>query len=399
MKELILTTYGPATLEVRRIVGSRIFVAHERHVFPAGTKTRGGETLKKPFVIPRGAILVPAWDDFEGKTPEQFHRVFAGGLYEALRGATHAIRKYGLREEPGELQILRDISDRLAMDLSSLMHGKLTAKSELAEVRRDLAAQAAKLGRPTDKLKAQAAKKIATASTLEVQHPSGTRSQNLPATVERLRAAKRRIDGRLERVHRIGPRVGFFEQVLAQSIGRIFGDLESLRKNLSVEHFQIQRSFSPRVRDIFAERADRIAERLLPQLDAAPFLKTARMIRVDLAKARAARSQRFALAALGRILVAIRLKEAQRAFEAKVILPFALRQDLGITNEDDFRHTETRLESFAGHIQREIHDEDFVRPVRARVLAAIELILREEFNIELDAKRLKRRLKTVSRMF
>lgn len=398
MKELILTAYGPMTLEVRRLAGSRIYVAHERHVFPAGTKTRGGEVLKKDFVAPRGAVLVPIWDGFDGKKPERLHRVFPGGIYEALRGATHAIRKYGLRENPGELQILRAISDKLATHLSILMHGKDASKRELTDVQCGLAALADKLGRPIDELKAQATEKIAAASTLKVRHPSGRQSQNLPATVERLRAAKRRIDGRLERVHRIGPRIGFFEQTLAQAIGRIFSDLESLRKDLSVEHFQIQRSFSPRVRDIFAERADHIAERLLPQLDAEPFLRTAGMIRVDLAKARAARSQRFALAALGRILVAIRLKEAQRAFEAKVILPFVLRQDLGITNEEDFRHTETRLESFAGHVRREIHDEDFVRPVRIRVLAAIESILQEEFNIELDAELLKRRLKAVSRM-
>lgn len=398
MKEQILTAYGPVELEVRRIADSRIYVANERCVFPAGTKTRGNEILKKDFAIPRGAVLVPAWEDFDGKKPERLHRVFSGGLYEAMRGATHAIRKYGLRDDPGEIQILRTISDQTATSLGVLMHGNLASRRELATVRRNLAKLAAKLGRPIDEMKAQAAEKIAAASTLQIQHPSGTRSENIPATRERLRAAKRRIDKRLETVHQIGPRVGFFEQVLAQAIGRIFSDLESLRDNLSKERFYIGNGFSQKVREIFTERADSISERLLPQLDAEPFLKTARMIRVDLAKARAARGRKFALEAVDRILASVRIKRAQRLLEGEIILPFALNCDLGVVTAWDFTNTKFRLGNFAYHFNRKINDAGFIRPIKARVLKEIRAIIDEEFNDEPNAERLKERLKAVSRM-
>lgn len=402
MKEQILTAYGPMEIDVRRIVGSRIFVTHERHVFPAGIRTRGDGKLKKPFVVPRGAVLVPAWENFEGKNPELLHRIFPGGIYEALRGVTHAIRKYGLEKGPGEIQVLRAASDRLAANLSTLMQGKRAREHELVWAKRDLATLALELEHSLDELKAAAAEKIAAASTLQVEHPSGKKSQNIPATVERLRAAKRRIDGRLERVHRIGPRIGFYEKTLAQAIGRIFDDLGSLRNDLERERRYIKMAFSQKIRNIFADRVDRIAERLLPHLDAEPFLKTAKMIRVDLAKARAAKGKKFTLDAVDRILVAIRLKEAQRAFENNLILPFTLRLDLGIASGTDFLHTRRRLANFVLRFNGEIDDAGFIRPVKNRVLAECSAVLfafdKLVFSTKPDVDQLKERLKTISHM-
>lgn len=401
MKEKILTAHGPMTIEARRLVGSGIFVALERHIFPAGTKTHGGEILKKAFFVPRGAVLVPVWDHFGSRTPERLHRVFPGGLYEAARGTLRAIWKYGLGKKPGELQTLRSISDRLANDLAILMEGKAASSRELFVVQKDLAAIALEFGRPIGQLKAAAAEKIAAAATLEVEHPSGTRSKNIPATKERVRAAKRRVDERLHNVCRISPRVVFLEQVLGQTIGGIFDDLSSLRNILRAEQVQISLGFTPRVRHIFTSRVNFALERLLPNMDAEPFLKTARMIRVDLAKAKAAKSKNFALAAIDRIIAAIRLKEAQRAFETKVILPITLNNTAGVTTEADFRHTLQRLSDFSLRFHREINDTGFLRPVKDRVMNAIIDIIREEFGPveDPDPARLKERLKAVSRMF
>jgi len=400
LKELIQTAYGEVELDVRKIDGSRIFVAHERHVFLAGTKTRGGETLKKPFVVPRGAVLAPTWDGRNGKSPERLYRVFPNGIYEALRGTLHAVRKYGLRKKRGELQILRDISNRLATNLAVLMEGKSASSRELYRAQKDLAEIAMELGRPIGELKAQAAEKVEAAATLEVEHPSGTRSKNIPATAQRVRAAKNRVDRRRDQIHRIAPRVQFYEQVLAQAIGGIFDDLGALRKILQAERLQLTLSFSPKVRRIFANRVNFALQRLLPQLDAAPFLKTAKMIRLDLARAKAAKSKDFALAAIDRILTAIRLKEAQRAFETRVILPLALNEDMDITTEADFRHTLRRLSDFALRFHQEINDTGFLRPVKERVLEAIRNTILEEFGpvADPDAERLKEQLKAISRM-
>jgi hypothetical protein len=400
LKEKIQTAYGTVTLEVRALEGSRIYVARKRHVFPAGTKTRGGEVLKKPFVLPRGAVLVPVWDDFEGCKPERFHRIFAGGIYEALRGTVHAVWKYGLQKKRGELQILRDISDRLATDLAVLMEGKSASSRELARVQLDLAAIATELGRPVGQMKAEAAAKVETAATLEVEHPSGTRSKNIPATAQRVKAAKIRVDRRHDQIRRIGPRVQFHEQVLAQTIGQLFDDLGSLRRLLQGERIQIARALSPDVHRIFCRRADFALERTLPRLDAAPFLKTADMIRYDLGMVKRAKGKKFALAAIDRILADIRLKEAQRAFENRVILPLAIDEDMKIVTEADFRHTRARLENFKQRFVSEIDDTGFIRPVKGRVIEAIDTILNEELGlgIEPDAERLKGRLKTISNM-
>lgn len=400
MKEQIQTAYGPVELEVRALEWSQIFVARERHVFPAGTKTRGGETLKKPFAIPRGAVFVPAWDGFEGRAPERFYRVFPGGIYEALRSTLHALWGYGLGKRRGELQILRNISDRLARDLAILMDGNAAPSHKIAEVQIDLTTIATELGRPIGRVKAEAAEKIAAAATLEVEHPSGTRSRNIPATRQRVEAARHRVDRRRDQVHRIGPRIRFYGEVLAQAIGHLFDDLGSLRRLLLGERVKIARALSPDVQRIFSRRADFALERTLPRLDVAPFLKSARMIRYDLNLVKRAKGKKFALAAIGRILAAIRLKEAQRAFETFVILPLAVNIDMGITTEADFRHTRARLENFKQRFAAEIDDTGFVRPVKDRVIEAIDAILDGEIGAgtEPDAERLKERLKAVSRM-
>jgi hypothetical protein len=406
LKEQILTAYGLVKLEVRSLEGSRIYVARERHVFPAGTKMRGGETLKKPFVIPRGAVLVPAWDDFEGRSPERFHRVFAGGIYEALRSTLHALWGYGLKDQPGELQMLCDISDRLAGDIAVLMEGNAAPSRKLAEVQSDLAKIAKELGRPIDRAKAEAAKKAAEAATLEVEHPSGTRSKNIPANERRAEAIRRRVDKRHSRVCRIGPRVNFYEEILAQAIGHIFDDLGSLRGMLQGERIQIARALSPEVQRIFCRRADLILERTLPRLDAAPFLKTAQMIRYDLGLVRKAKGKKFALAAIDRILTAIRLKEAQRALETRVILPLALSEDLNpLAYAAAFERALRRLTDFMYRFDREIDDTGFVRPVKKRVLdACCDVIVRanpsdaKKFGEGMDAATLKERLKAISRM-
>lgn len=400
MKEQILTAYGPVELEVRSLEGSRIYVVRERYVFPAGTKTRSGETLKEPFTVPRGAVLVPAWDNFEGKQPERFHRVFPAGIYDALRSVLHALWGYGLRRRRGELQILRDISDRLARDIAILTEGNAAPSRKLAEVQTDLVKIAEELGRPINHAKAEAAKKAAAAATLEVEHPSGKRSRNIPATRYRVEAVKRRVDRRFDQVRRIGPRVTFYEEVLAQAIGHIFDDLYSLRRMLQGERFQIARALSPEVQRIFCRRADLAVERTLPRLDVAPFLNTAQMIRYDLGLVRKAKGKKFALAAIDRVLAAIRLKEAQRAFETLIILPLAINEGMGITTEADFRHTRRRIENFMERFDREIDDTGFVRPVKTRVLNGLRAVLNEELgaNVEPDAERLKERLKNISRI-
>ena len=400
MKEQILTAYGPVELEVRSLEGSRIYVARERHVFPAGTKTRGGETLEKPFVITRGAVLVPYWDDFESRTPERLHRIFPGGIFEALRSALHALWGYGLRKRRGELQMLRDISDRLAGDLAILMEGNAAPSHKLAEVQTDLAAIAKELGRPTDEAKAEAAEKAAAAATLEVEHPSGTRSRNIPATRHRVEAIERRVDRRHGQVSRIGPRVNFYGGVLVQAIGHLFDDLGSLRQMLQGERIQIARALSLSVQRIFCRRADFALERTLPRLDVAPFLKTAQMIRYDLNLAKKAKGKRFALAAIDRILAAIRLKEAQRVFESNVILPLAIDEGMKIVTEADFRHTRARLEDFKRRLAAEIDDAGFIRPVKGPVVEAIDAILAEELGAGVlpDTERLKERLKAISRL-
>lgn len=394
-----MTTYGPIELEVRALEGSRIYAVHERHVFPAGTKTHSGEILKKKFIIPRGAVLVPYWDDFEGRTPERFHRVFPSGVYEALRSTLHAVWGYGLKRRCGELQVLRDISDRLARDLAVLMEGNAAPSRNLAEVQMDLATIAKELGRPIGQVKAEVAEKVAAASTLEVEHPSGTRSRNIPATRHRVEAAKRRVDRRHDQVRRIGPRVNFFEQILAQAIGHVFDDLGSLRRMLQGERIQIERSLSPEVKRIFCRRADFALERILPRLDVEPFLRTADVIRYDLSIAKLAKGKKLALAAIDRILASLRLKEAQRAFENLVILPLAINEGMGVTTEADFRHTRTRLENFRQRFASEIDDTGFVRPVKGRVLEAIGSILEEELGPDAELGiGLKERLKAVSRM-
>jgi hypothetical protein len=406
LKEQILTAYGLVELEVRSLEGSRIYVARERHVFPAGAKTHGGKTLKAPFVIPRGAVLVPAWDDFEGKNPERFHRVFAGGIYEALRSTLHALWGYGLRKRRGELQLLLDISTRLAEDLSVLMEGNAAPSNKLAEVQSDLTKIAEELGRPIDRAKAEAAKKAAEAATLEVEHPSGTRSKNIPANEKRVEAIRRRIDKRRDRVCHIGPRVNFYENILAQAVGHLFDDLGSLRQMLEGERPQIARALSPEVQRIFCRRADLILERTLPRLDAAPFLKTAQMIRYDLGLVRKAKSKKFALAAIDRILTAIRLKETQRSIEARVILPLALCGDLdplayAITVEIALR----RLSDIMARFDREINDEGFVRPVKPQVMEVYRSIIAKtdpsgakKFDEGVDATEIKEQMKVISRM-
>lgn len=407
MKEQILTAYGPVTLEVRQIEGSRIYVARERHIFPTGTKTRGGEILKKPFMIPRGAVLVPAWDDFESEKPERLHRVFAGGIYEALRSTLHALWGYGLRKRRGELQLLRDISNRLAEDLSVLMEGKAAPSNKLAEVRLDLAKVAEELGRPIDRAKAEAARKAAEAATLEVEHPSGTRSRNIPANEKRVEAIRRRIDSRSDRVCRIGPRVNFYESILAQAIGHLFDDLGSLKGMLQDERTQIARALSPAIQRIFCRRADLVLERTLPRLDAAPFLKTAQMIRYDLGLVRRAKGKKFALAAIDRILTAIRLKETQRDIEARVILPLALCGDLDpLAYAATIEITLRRFSEIMSRFDREINDAGFVRPVKPRVMEACRDIIAKaepsgakKFGEEMSAEALKERMKAVSRMF
>lgn len=401
MKEQILTAYGPVELEVRSLEGSRIYVTHERHVFPAGTKTRSGEILKENFTIPRGAVLVPAWDDFEGKSPERFHRVFPGGIYEALRSTLHAVWGYGFRKRRGELQILHDISDRLARDIAVLMEGKAAPSHKLAEVQKDLTAIAKVLGiKPTNREKAEAKKKAAAAATLEVEHPSGTRSRNIPANKKRVEAIKRRVDKRHSQVCRIGPRVNFYEELLAQAIGHIFDDLYSLRRMLQGERIQIARALSPEIQRIFCRQADLVLARTLPRLDVAPFLKTAQMIRYDLSLIKQAKGKKFALAAIDRILTSIRLKEAQRAFENLIILPLSINEGMGLVTETDFKHIRARLENFKQRLAVEIDDATFVRPVKSRVIAAIDLIVREELGVGVkpNAEQLKERLKAVSHM-
>lgn len=399
MKETIRTAYGEIDLEVRALSSSRIFVTQEVFAFPAGTKSRGG-VLKKKLSAPRGTILLPAWYDFGGRHEERLHHIVPGGIYEALRRVAHELRKYGVKNKPGELQNLRNLSDRLSRDLAILMEGKAASSRELAEVKTDLSRIAQTLGGARDKLKAEAAKKLAAAATLEVQHPSGTRSQNLPATEKRVDAAKRRVDKRHVDIRRIGPRVVLLEQFLAQTIGDIFDSLGSLRNILQAEQFQIARGFSSKVRRIFVRRVGFALQHLLPQLDVAPFRKTAAMIRFDLAKAKGARNKKFALEAVDRVLAAIRLKEAQRAFESHVIFPLALAEAMGVVTEADFRHTLMRLSDFSLRFHREINDAGFVRPVKERVVNAITDTIREEFGPveEPDAERLKEKLKAISNM-
>jgi hypothetical protein len=399
LEKLIRTAYGEVNLEVRELNGSRILVTQESFDFLAGTKSRGG-SLKERLAAPRGTVLIPSWYDFGGRGEERLHHIVPAGIYEALRRATHTLRKYGLKKTPGELQNLRAISDRLSRDLAVLMEGKSASSRDLVEVRYDLTRIAQALGGSRNKLKLEAAKKIAAAATLKVEHPSGTKSQNLPATTLRVHAAKRRVDGRHINIRRIGPRVIFLEQVLAQTVGGIFDDLGSLRNTLRAERFQISLSFSSKVRHIFASRVNFALERLLPQLDVAPFRKTAALIRLDLAKAKSAKSKKFALAAIDRILAAIRLKEAQRAFESRVILPLALAEAMDIVTEADFRHTLIRLSDFSRWFHQEINDSGFIRPVKERVLAAIRGTTQEEFGPveDPDATRLKERLKAISGM-
>lgn len=398
LKKQVLTAYGPVILEVRSLEESRVYAVCERCLFPTGTKTRNGEILKKPFIIPQGAVLVPYWDNFKGKKPKQFHRVFPAGIYEAMRSISHALWMYGLKKHYGEAQFLRDISDRLAKDLAVLMEGSAAQSHKLAEVRSDLADIAKELGRPISKLKSEAAEKISLAATLRVRHPSGKQSRNIPATYHRVFAAKRRIDKRRDQVCKIGPRINFFGEVLAQAIGRIFDDLESLRRILLGERSQIERSLSPEVKRIFCRRTDFVLERILPRFDVLPFLKTADVIRRDLALAKRAKSKKFALAAINRILTSIRLKKAQRAFENLVILPLAIKEGMDITVKTDFKHTKQRLENFIYRFEQEIDDTGFIQPVKMRVLNELRATLKEEFGAgaKIDALRLKERLKRVS---
>ncbi len=399
MKKLTQTAFGEVDLRVRELNGQRILVTQEALAFPAGTKSRG-KVLKEKLVAPAGTVLVSAWYDFGGRGEERLYHIVSGGIYAALRRAAHALRKYGLKEKSGELQRLSDFSDRLSCDLAILMEGKAASSRELTKVRADLLQIAQVLGGARDKLKAEAAKKLAAAATLEVRHPSGTRSQNLPATEKRVDAAKRRVDRRHVDIRRIGPRMILLEQILAQAIGNIFDDLGSLRRILQAENFQLSLSFSPKVRRIFARRVDFTLQRLLPHLDVTPFRKTAKMIRLDLAKAKSARSKKFALAAIDRILAAVRLKEAQRAFESRIIFPLALAEAMDAVTEADFRHTLRRLSDFSLRVHREINDTGFLRPVKERVISAILDTIREEFGpvVEPDATRLKERLKTISGM-
>ncbi len=400
MKKQVLTAYGQVLIEVRSLEESKIYAVRERYLFPAGTKTQNGEILKKTFVIPRGAILIPHWNDFEGKNKKKFHHIFPAGVYEAMRSISHALFGYGLKGHFGETQFLRDISDRLAKDLAILMEGKAVQSHKLAEVRTDLAEIAEELSQSINKLKSEAAEKLHMAATLKVKHHSGKESQNIPATCQRVFAGKRRIDKRRDQICRIGPRINFFGEIIAQTIGRIFDELTSLRQILLSERRQIEWGLSPEVKRILCRRIDLALERILPRLDVLPFLKTADLIHRDLTLAKQAKGKKFALEAIDRILASIRLKEAQRAFENLIILPLAIKDNMDIIEQTDLSHTKQRLQNFMYRFEQEIDDTGFIQPVKKRVLNELSIILKEEFEAKakIDTDSLKERLKMVSRM-
>ena len=398
MKKQIVTTYGSAIIEVRQIVGAPIFVCRQKIVFPAGHKTPGGETLPEKTEIKSGAILLPRWSRNGGG---RIYGIYAHGIYEAIRGVAHIFFGYGVRgSAKGELQTLETMSSQLVDIISLLAEGKEIGSAKLNAIQAELSALAEQMAAVVNPEKYAARNKIAASETLEVRHSSGKMVTNLPANVARLAAAEQRLRKRQEEVRRIASRLVSQEQALALELGRVWNALNWLRKMLEDGKRRLENHWTAEEQAIFRRRAGWALNHFLSEVDVEPFLHTARLIRRDLGKAlsSAGKNHDEVRVAVNRILASLRFKDAERAFERKVLTPFAIRQELGILTPSDMRHTRRRIADFRRRLAQ-LDDRDFVSPHKDEILPLLDRAIAEIDRLGLgSALIVKETLKLVSHL-
>ncbi len=383
MKKQIVTAYGKTSLDVRQLPGANIFVSLEKAIFPTEKKKPGEKQQRAE--IPAGAILLPHWSG-SGFNAQRGYVVYANGLYEALRATTHIFFGYGTRGNKGELQTLETMSRQLIDIVSVLTAGKEAGSNRLTAVQTELAVMAEEMAAVLNQTKREARDKIDASKALEVSHPSGKMVQNLPANAVRLAAAQRRIERRQDEVRRIAARLVSWEQVLASEIGRTWDALNWFRKMIDSETKRLSGRWTDRERDVFLNRAGWAKAHLLPSIDAEPFVKTARLIRRDLGQAMSAAGEQEkdkVAVALNRILASLRFKDAQRAFEEKILLPFSVRQELGILTQNDMRHFRGCTENFRERLTV-LSDQGFASPRKEEIIIRLKLAVIEIDRLGVD---------------
>lgn len=396
MKKRILTKYGPAVLSARKLFESEVYVLRASFTFPAGTVLPDDSTLKKAVLIPSGAILLPRWEDYGEMEAKRLHHIFKYGIYEAMRSLAHAFFGYGVRGKDGEIVELQNFANQLAKAIGILMEGKEAGQDELTKTQKELASIAAGLASVINEAKREAREKIALASTLEVSHPSGKKARNLPATAKRLEGATKRLEKRQKEIYSIAPRLAFFEQTLASELLRVWTYLDWLRKMLHGELNRLAGTWTPTERTIFRHRVCQALQKLT-DIDAQPFLKTGRLIKRDLTIAlRATGGDKTKVkSAVGRILFALRFKDAERALEANVLLPFTIQHDLGALKPNDIERTGRQIKNFMRRLEA-LDESGFVSPPKERALAHLRSALEELESSLPNLNRFKESLKRAS---
>jgi hypothetical protein len=402
LKKKILTKYGRAYLEVRHIrtaYGTHVFVLKTDYIFPEGNKTPAGKKLKEDVKIERGAIFLPHWNDFGKPEARRIYHIFENGLYEAIRGITHALFGYGTKGKDGELKLMQEIASRLVDDICILMLGKETEKEKLDLAKRDLAQLADDLENVTNEPKREAKEKIARSATLKIER-GGKEMTNLPATVWRLSAAETRIQKRINEILTIAPRLVFFEQTLIGDLSRIWFTLEWLRELFATEFKRMEHTLSSTEKMIFGYKCGYAIERLKAIDDVKPFCRTVELIQEDLkiAKEQIEKDQLKAKEAVKRILSAVRFKDAQKIFEGKTILPFTLWQELDILTPARIADTADKIEKFAARVKSDLDETGFISPPKKLVLEDLRTAAAELRKPEPDTELAKELMKRASNL-
>ncbi len=323
MKQRIVTKFGFAQLEVRRLHGINILIVKEDYRYRKGTKLKDGKPLKKDHWLKKGMILIPRREEKDPKITK--YQIYERGLYEAIRGRFHTLSQYGIREEKGELQLMSEFAEAsreiiiLLLDYSGLTQKEfINLNKKIAE----LAFRLEKVRKPTKKEARDYFK-----SSLNITDSLGR--INPSATGAKTVAAERRLKMRKEEIYRIASRLGMLELALITEKNRIEKDvLRPIRSFLaSLENHTVFKEKNVSESEIMG-----YATRLwmwisdLETVDVEPFLFPVKMLQNEFERVRELlRKRQFARSKkiLKKSLEALRLKEIQSDLE-KIILDMSL---------------------------------------------------------------------------
>lgn len=291
---VVLTKDGERRIDAERLSNSRVLVVQ--------AITDG---------IPAGAVLVPRRNGDDWR--KTMHIAYPHGLYEALRGQTHA--RDTEADDLGEVLLSVQAARAVIADLVAYGHVSAVAHKEL---RVKLADLAARFDGARNEEKSAAGELFEDSVDLE----DSRERKNPSAAAARTVAAERHLEVRLSEIRAIAPRIGTYEAILIQELSRVWWILdESVGPALAKWRTAYARGVpgeADRVRFIAWLR---IAETDIRSLDAGPFYLFRNRVILDLGNIRrACREARVAdvREGLARVARDLAAKQVQRDLERQI---------------------------------------------------------------------------------